>query len=165
MELPKELENQLNQEIKQLRDYIETKKVSLDEEIEENLHLAISNAKDSFELIQENIEPKIEKFIQKKLEKIENKMNNWQKENTFTLQEEIEKKIEPLTERVLKNLESVIDQKTASIKTKATMEIQEEMKNFNRENLAKVSKQTIQIKVVALTAFIISIIAIILSFL
>ena len=60
---------EFNTELNKLKEFVETRKTSLEEEIEETLHLAIADAKDSLELIQKNIDPKVEKIIQ-------NKMNN-----------------------------------------------------------------------------------------
>ena len=108
---------------------------------------------------------KVEKFIQKKLEQIDNKVTNWQKESKLIVQEEIEKKFEPLTQKTLEGLEGIIEEKTALIKTEATKEIQEEMKSFTQERLAEASKQAAQVKIFAIAALGMSIIAIIISFL
>ena len=44
-----------------LEEHVDSRKEALEEEIEENLNEAIRNARDCLEKIQENIEPKLEK--------------------------------------------------------------------------------------------------------
>lgn len=91
-----------------LSEHVESRKEGLEEEIEESLHEAIQNARDSLERIQENIEPKLEKIIQQRLDVIRHQMDEMKFEAREMVQREIDKKSDALNQKILDALEGTI---------------------------------------------------------
>lgn len=91
-----------------LSEHVESRKEALEEEIEESLHEAIQNARDSLERIQENIEPKLEKIIQGRLDVIRHQMDEMKFEAREMVQREIDKKSDALNQKLLGALEGTI---------------------------------------------------------
>ena len=135
-----ELEPPFNAELDKLKEFIETRKASLEEEIEETLHQAIADAKDSLELVQENIEPKVEKIIQTKMEYIDNKMENWKKDFRNAAREEVKVGSEGLAQKTLEGLNAIIKEKEKALKEELLPVIREEIKNFVEPSLKKTTE-------------------------
>ena len=66
---------ELKEKLEILTEHVESRKEALEEEIEENLHEAIGNARDCLERIQENINPKLESIIRERLDILKKKMD------------------------------------------------------------------------------------------
>ena len=158
-------------EKKWLKEFIENRKTSLEEEIEEALHQAIADAKDSLELIQENIEPKVEKIIQNKMEYIDKKMENWKKDFRYAAQEEVKASSEGLSQKTLEGLDKIIEEKIKALNEELLPAIRKEIKSFVEPSLKEAAEdiQSIQGKVLitmglAVLAFLASIFIFILQF-
>ena len=137
---------EFNTELNKLKEFVETRKTSLEEEIEETLHLAIANAKDSLELIQKNIDPKVEKIIQNKMEYIDNKMENWKKDFRYVAQEEIKTGSEELTKKTLENLDGIIEEKKKMLKEELSLIVHEEIRNLVEPGFQKTATDIKNVK-------------------
>ncbi len=100
--------SELKEKTELLSEHVESRKAALEEEIEENLHEAIQNARDSLERIQENIEPKLEKIIQGRLDVIRQQMDEMKFEAREMVQREIDKKSDALNQKLIGALEGTI---------------------------------------------------------
>ncbi len=118
---------ELKQKLDILTEHVESRKEALEEEIEESLHEAVRNSKDSLEKIQENIDPKLEKVIRSKLEEIDKKMNRWKEDCVLTVQEEIKKQSPALTKAVLWEIDQIIVEKVKQVKDAIMASVSEEV--------------------------------------
>ena len=100
--------SELKEKTELLSEHVESRKDALEEEIEESLHEAIQNARDSLERIQENIEPKLEKVIQERLDVIRHQMDELKYEARESVRTEIDKKSDALNQKLLDALEGTI---------------------------------------------------------
>ena len=107
---------ELEEELKEFKSYIENRRALLEDEIEENIHQAIADAKDSLELIRENIDPKVDKIIQNKMELIDNKMENWKKDFRMVAKEEVHVNSDSLLKKTIDELETLVSEKVNSLK-------------------------------------------------
>lgn len=110
-----------------LTEHVESRKEALEEEIQESLHEAVRNSRDSLEKIQENIDPKLEKVIRAKLEEIDKKMNRWQENSVLTVKEEIKKESPALTKAILWELDQIIVEKVKQVKGAIMESVTEEV--------------------------------------
>lgn len=99
---------ELKEKTELLSEHVESRKQALEEEIEESLHEAIRNARDSLERIQENIEPKLEKIVQERLDVIRQKMDEMKYEAREMVGREIEKKSDDLNKKLLGALDLTV---------------------------------------------------------
>ena len=121
-------ESTFDSEMDRLKEYIDSRKVSLEEEIEGTIHQALADAKDSLELIRENIDPKVDKIVRNKMDLIDNKMENWKKDFRFAAQEEVQAGEDDLLKKILNELNTVVDEKISILKDDLRKLIQEEVK-------------------------------------
>ena len=110
-----------------LTEHVESRKEALEEEIEESLHEAVRNSRDSLEKIQENIDPKLEKVIRAKLEEIDKKMNRWKEDSVLAVKEEIKKESPALTKAILWELDQIIVEKVKQVKGAIMESVTEEV--------------------------------------
>tara|TARA_B100000686_G_C16649165_1_gene894538 strand:+ start:100 stop:597 length:498 start_codon:yes stop_codon:yes gene_type:complete len=144
------------EELSKLKDYIETRKTSLEEEIEETIHQALADAKDSLELIRENIGPKVDKIIQNKMELIDKKMDNWKKDFRTAAQEEVEFGRENLYRKTLDGLNPIVEEKVNTLKEDLQKIIQEEVKTALAPGFKEIEKNIAQLRKKALIALVLS---------
>ena len=110
-----------------LTEHVESRKEALEEEIQESLHEAVRNSRDSLEKIQENIGPKLEKVIRAKLEEIDKKMNRWKEDSVLAVKEEIKKESPALTKAILWELDQIIVEKVKQVKGAIMESVTEEV--------------------------------------
>ncbi len=110
-----------------LTEHVESRKEALEEEIQESLHEAVRNSRDSLEKIQENIDPKLEKVIRAKLEEIDKKMNRWKEDSVLAVKEEIKKESPALTKAILWELDQIIVEKVKQVKGAIMESVTEEV--------------------------------------
>ena len=118
---------ELRQKLDILIEHVESRKEALEEEIQESLHEAVRNSRDSLEKIQENIDPKLDKVIRTKLEEIDKKMNRWQEDSVLAVKEEIKKESPALTKAILWELDQIIVQKVKQVKGAIMESVNEEV--------------------------------------
>lgn len=118
---------ELKEKLDILTEHVESRKEALEEEIEESLHEAVRNGRDSLEKIQENIDPKLDKVIRAKLEEIDKKMNRWKDDNILAVKEEIKKESPALTKAILWELDQIIVEKVQQVKGAIMESVNEEV--------------------------------------
>jgi len=134
-----------------LSEHVESRKDALEEEIEESLHEAIQNARDSLERIQENIEPKLEKIIQERLDVIRHQMDELKYDARESVRAEIDKMSDDLNKKLLGALEKTVrnqvGQGMVELRAKLGDVVHEEVDNSlkdiketTRDSLAKVQQ-------------------------
>jgi len=106
---------ELKEKLDILTEHVQSRKEALDEEIEEQLHESIANARDSLEKIQENLEPKIEAVIRDKLQEIDNRLTNWKSDFRLIVEDEMAKRAEPLTQKIAESLDTTVTEKVWSL--------------------------------------------------
>lgn len=134
--------SEIRQKMEALSEYVESRKGALEEEIDEKLHEAVANARDSLELIQENLEPKTEKFIQEKLKELDAKLSNWKSDFRLTAREEIRKESDSIVKKVLHELEAVMESKYGVIKRDMLMTLRGEVEGQVKSSLEDFKKNT-----------------------
>jgi len=144
--------SELKEKTELLSEHVESRKDALEEEIEESLHEAIQNARDSLERIQENIEPKLEKIVQERLDMIRQQMDEMKFEAREMVQKEIDKKSDALNEKLLGALEGTIRDQVGQgmVELRAKLgdavrdEVHDSLKEFRettRQDVAKIRQQ------------------------
>jgi len=118
---------ELKEKLDILTEHVESRKEALEEEIEESLHEAVRNSRDSLEKIQENIDPKLEKVIRAKLEEIDKKMNRWKEDNILAVKEALRQETPALTKAILWELDQVIVEKVKQVKGAIMESVSEEV--------------------------------------
>jgi gas vesicle protein len=118
---------ELKQKLDILTEHVESRKEALEEEIEENLHEAVKNSRDSLEKIQENIDPKLEKVIRAKLEEIDKKMGRWKEDNVLAVKDALKKESPALTKAILWELDQIIVEKVKQVKGAIMESVSEEV--------------------------------------
>jgi hypothetical protein len=126
---------ELKEKLDILTEHVDSRKEALEEEIEESLHEAIRNSRDSLEKIQENIDPKLEKVIRAKLEEIDKKMNVWKEESVSAVKEEIQKESPALTKKILWELDQIVVEKVKLVKDQVMASVTEEVNRGVRSAL------------------------------
>tara|TARA_B100000686_G_scaffold344922_1_gene428474 strand:+ start:91 stop:597 length:507 start_codon:yes stop_codon:yes gene_type:complete len=141
---------EVEKELNKLRSHIEIRKASLEDEIEETIHQALADARDSLELIRENIDPKVDKIIQDKMRLLDNKMENWKKDFRLAAKEEVQSSSADLSKKTLDCLDHVIEEKIVTLKDNLRNLIEEEVKlaftpKFNqlKENVSSLKNKTL----------------------
>lgn len=144
--------SELKEKTELLSEHVESRKDALEEEIEENLHEAIRNARDCLERIQENIEPKLEKIVQERLDVIRQQMDEMKYEARERVEIEIDKKSDALNQKLLGALEKTIRDQVgqgmvelrAKLGDAVQSEVQDSLKEIreaSRQGLAEAKKQ------------------------
>lgn len=148
---------ELKEKMEILTEHVESRKQALDEEIEEGLHEAIRNARDSQEKIQENIKPKLEKVIQQKLEVIDKKMARLQEDGLEAVRQEIKNATPEMSKKVLWDLDQTIVNKVKLVKGEIIDSLKEEVDRRvkseleeTREKVEKARHRTLILSVAAL---------------
>ena len=118
-----------------LIEHVESRKEALEEEIQEHLHESLANARDSMELIQENIAPKVEKAIHTKMEEIDRKMRRLNEDSLEAVREELEKATPEISERILADLDKLVAENTRFVKMEILNEVKEELKKTIQASL------------------------------
>lgn len=134
--------SEIREKMEALSEYVESRKGALEEEIDEKLHEAVANARDSLELIQENLEPKVKQFIQEKLKELDAKVSNWKSDFRLTAREEIRKESDPIVKKVLQELETVMESKYGVIKRDMLMTLRGEVEGQVKSSLDEFEKDT-----------------------
>ena len=106
-------------------EHVESRKEGLEEEIQEHLHESLANARDSMELIQENIAPKVEKAIHTKMEEIDRKMRRLNEDSLDAVREELEKATPEISETILADLDKLVAENTRFVKMEILNEVKE----------------------------------------
>jgi hypothetical protein len=143
--------SELKEKTELLSEHVESRKDALEEEIEESLHEAIQNARDSLERIQENIEPKLEKTIQERLDVIRHQMDELKYEARESVRGEIDKMSDALNQKLLGALKGTVrdqvSQGMVELRAKLGDAVREEVhgslkdiRETTRESLGKVQQ-------------------------
>ena len=124
-----------------LIEHVESRKEALEEEIQEHLHESLANARDSMELIQENIAPKVEKAIHTKMEEIDRKMRRLNEDSLEAVREELEKATPGISETILADLDKLVAENTRFVKMEILNEVKEELKKTIKTSLTPVEEK------------------------
>ena len=133
---------ELKEKLDILTEHVESRKEALEEEIEESLHEAVRNSRDSLEKIQENIDPKLEKVIRAKLEEIDKKMNRWKEDNVLAVKEAIKQETPALTKAILWELDQIIVEKVKQVKDAIMESVTEEVNRQVGDALKEFKEET-----------------------
>ena len=133
---------ELKEKLDILTEHVESRKEALEEEIEESLHEAVRNSRDSLEKIQENIDPKLEKVIRTKLEEIDKKMNRWKEDNVLAVKEAIKQETPALTKAILWELDQIIVEKVKQVKDAIMESVTEEVNRQVGDALKEFKEET-----------------------
>jgi actin-like ATPase involved in cell morphogenesis len=120
--------SEIQQRLDILIEHVESRKEALEEEIQEHLHESLANARDSMELIQENIAPKVEKAIHTKMEEIDRKMRRLNEDSLEAVREELQKATPEISEKVLEDLDKLVAENTRFVKMEILNEVKEGLK-------------------------------------
>ena len=124
-----------------LIEHVESRKEALEEEIQEHLHESLANARDSMELIQENIAPKVEKAIHIKMEDIDRKMRRLNEDSLEAVREELKKATPEISQKILEDLDKLVAENTRFVKIEIINEIKEDFKKTIATSLTPLNKK------------------------
>ena len=124
-----------------LIEHVESRKEALEEEIQEHLHESLANARDSMELIQENIAPKVEKAIHTKMEDIDRKMRRLNEDSLEGVREELKKATPEISQKILEDLDKLVAENTRFVKIEILNEIKEELKKTIANSLIPLNEK------------------------
>jgi actin-like ATPase involved in cell morphogenesis len=124
-----------------LIEHVESRKEALEEEIQEHLHDSLANARDSMELIQENIAPKVEKAIHTKMEEIDRKMRRLNEDSLEAVREELKKATPEISQKILEDLDKLVAENTRFVKIEILNEIKEELKKTIANSLTPLNEK------------------------
>ena len=127
--------SEVQQRLDILIEHVESRKEALEEEIQEHLHESLANARDSMELIQENIAPKVEKAIHTKMEEIDRKMRRLNEDSLEAVRTELEKATPEISEKILADLDKLVAENTRFVKMEILQEVKEVLKNNIQSSL------------------------------
>ena len=133
--------SEIQQRLDILIEHVESRKEALEEEIQEHLHESLANARDSMELIQENIAPKVEKAIHTKMGEIDRKMRRLNEDSLEAVREELEKATPEISEKILADLDKLVAENTRFVKMEILNEVKEELKKTIQASLAPVEQK------------------------
>jgi hypothetical protein len=131
----------IQQRLDILIEHVESRKEALEEEIQEYLHESLANARDSMELIQENITPKVEKAIHTKMEDIDRKMRRLNEDSLEAVREELTKATPEISQKILKDLDKLVAENTRFLKIEILNEIKEELKKTIANSLTPLNEK------------------------
>jgi hypothetical protein len=132
---------EIQQRLDILIEHVESRKEALEEEIQEHLHESLANARDSIELIQENIAPKVEKAIRTKMEDIDRKMRRLNEDSLEAVQEELKKATPEISQIILEDLDKLVAENTRFLKIEILHEIKEELKKTIANSLTPLNEK------------------------
>jgi hypothetical protein len=133
--------SEIQQRLDILIEHVESRKEALEEEIQEHLHESLANARDSMELIQENIAPKIEKAIHTKMEDIDRKMRRLNEDSLEAVREELKKATPEISQKILEDLDKLVAENTRFVKIEILNEIKEELKKTIESSLTPLNEK------------------------
>ena len=133
--------SEVQQRLDILIEHVESRKEALEEEIQEHLHESLANARDSMELIQENIAPKVEKAIHTKMEDIDRKMRRLNEDSLEALREELKKATPEISQKILEDLDKLVAENTRFVKIEIINEIKEDFKKTIATSLTPLNKK------------------------
>ncbi|QPJ66269.1 MAG: hypothetical protein G3M78_13045 [Candidatus Nitrohelix vancouverensis] len=146
-----EVISDLREKMKLLEAHVSQRKEALDEEIEEKLHEAIQNGRDSLERIAENIEPKLEIHINERLEVIQKQMDRFKEDNVEAVREHLEKSRPEFMEELMEKADASLDEKLRAghdgLKASVKLELKKEM-----EEAAALEREAMNKKIALATA-------------
>ena len=134
----------IQQRLDILIEHVESRKEGLEEEIQEHLHESLANARDSIELIQENIAPKVEKAIRTKMEEIDRKMRRLNEDSLESVREELQKATPEISQRILEDLDKVIAENTRFVKMEILNEVKKDLQKSIQSFLNPLEEKTDQ---------------------
>ena len=124
-----------------LIEHVESRKEALEEEIQEHLHESLANARDSMELIQENIAPKVEKAIHTKMEEIDRKMRRLNEDGLESVREELQKATPEISQRILEDLDKVIAENIRFVKMEILTEVKKDLQKTIQSTLTPLQEK------------------------
>ncbi len=133
--------SEIQQRLDILIEHVESTKEALEEEIQEHLHESLANARDSMELIQENIAPKVEKAIHTKMEDIDRKMRRLNEDSLEAVREELKKATPEISQKILEDLDKLVAENTRFVKIEILNEIKEELKKTIASSLTPLNEK------------------------
>jgi actin-like ATPase involved in cell morphogenesis len=133
--------SEVQQRLDILIEHVESRKEALEEEIQEHLHESLANARDSMELIQENIAPKVEKAIHTKMEDIDRKMRRLNEDSLEAVREELKKATPEISQKILEDLDKLVAENTRFVKIEIINEIKEDFKKTIATSLTPLNKK------------------------
>lgn len=133
--------SEIQQRLDILIEHVESRKEALEEEIQEHLHESLANARDSMELIQENIAPKVEKAIHTKMEDIDRKMRRLNEDSLEAVREELKKATPDISQKILEDLDKLVAENTRFVKIEILNEIKEELKKTIEKSLLPLNEK------------------------
>jgi actin-like ATPase involved in cell morphogenesis len=133
--------SEVQQRLDILIEHVESRKEALEEEIQEHLHESLANARDSMELIQENIAPKVEKAIHTKMEDIDRKMRRLNEDSLEAVREELKKATPEISQKILDDLDKLVAENTRFVKIEIINEIKEDLKKTIATSLTPLNEK------------------------
>jgi actin-like ATPase involved in cell morphogenesis len=133
--------SEIQQRLDILIEHVESRKEALEEEIQEHLHESLANARDSMELIQENIAPKVEKAIHTKMEDLDRKMRRLNENSLEAVREELKKATPEISQKILEDLDKLVAENTRFVKIEILDEIKEELKKTIADSLIPLNEK------------------------
>jgi actin-like ATPase involved in cell morphogenesis len=133
--------SEVQQRLDILIEHVESRKEALEEEIQEHLHESLANARDSMELIQENIAPKVEKAIHTKMEDIDRKMRRLNEDSLEAVREELKKATPEISQKILEDLDKLVAENTRFVKIEIINEIKEDFKKTIATSLTPLNEK------------------------
>jgi actin-like ATPase involved in cell morphogenesis len=133
--------SEVQQRLDILIEHVESRKEALEEEIQEHLHESLANARDSMELIQENIAPKVEKAIHTKMEEIDRKMRRLNEDSLEAVREELKKATPEISEKILEDLDKLVAENTRFVKIEILQEVKDELKKTIATSLTPLNEK------------------------
>ena len=133
--------SEIQQRLDILIEHVESRKEALEEEIQEHLHESLANARDSMELIQENIAPKVEKAIHTKMEDIDRKMRRLNEDSLEAVREELKKATPEISEKILEDLDKLVAENTRFVKIEILQEVKDELKKTIATSLTPLNEK------------------------
>ena len=139
-----------------LTGHVETRKETLEEEIEGKINEAIRNARDCLERVQENIEPKLESIIRDRLGILKIKMDQFTDEGLGELRKEIDKQTPVLTQKVLEEVDGLVSSKLMMARNELSQSIDQKIQTGMKTALTDyrmlMDKKYSQLRKISLTA-------------
>ena len=126
----------LKEKLEILTEHVESRKEALEEEIEENLHEAIGNARDCLERVQENINPKLESIIRERLDILKIKMDRFTEEGLDALRKEIDKQTPILTQKILEEVDGLVASKLMAARNELSQSIDQKIQAEVKKTLS-----------------------------
>jgi hypothetical protein len=155
--------SELREKLELLTEHVESRKGALEEEIEESLHEAIRNARDSLERVMENAEPKMDKLIQAKMEVIDKRMAQLKADGLESVRDEIKNLTPQMSKKVLYEVDQIIVEKVKLVKDEIINSLNEEIDRRVKTDLAEfkenMEKENMSGRIVSYLSFVVACVA------